>query len=786
MDDNTQQASSLPANPPTQAVPAAQAAPIDQNEQQTPDSESSSASQQPQDASKPDGQASTPPQAQTPQDGRTNELGDALPKTPVQLNQPQQPPVAAAPPIDPAVAKASRFYSVAQALAGGPQYQVSIDANTGKTTRTPVPLTTKQIGLAIAMEAITGGVAGLAQKGPGAEGRAAAAGFEAVQAQQKEAQQAKEQQASQDYARQAAITATNFQTHQNALRLSGMEYDQHKTFVGDAKPILDNLTAVGAITEAGVRESDLLDKYHVTKDMAVPDGVVENGKNKDGSTHYENTYSVIDPNAKVALPQETAQLLADMRVPGYFTLGADGKATPKDFNGSAQIKAGLVVNGLALASGFKITESQLNQQFAQLGKDGASDAKKFDLNLKQAIGDGQVSAKSLQVIGKYASLPLDQQIEAMQKDKVDPSVIGQLRSLIPQDAVDAAKKSRLDREAADKSTRDAKAAVEKQNAELPGEQAKLDADEKTRAKYSFQNAFNAEHARVAAKAKYGDPTGAASHEMVNNPKLSSVVAGIDLKAPVVNGQRQGALDKIGEVDPTLASLIQAVGEGRQFQSKYGLAKGDGQRLASLVDTVYPGYSQAKADAYDKLQTRFTAGDISDQLRSLNTTFEHAKRTYDNAGSATASIPGTSAHADYTVDKSQLTEELNHAYTKGVLHDDRRKELQDGLNSPIPYVRQNAVKESQTLLSDFAKEFQNQYRNGKVTAAAPDAPIVSEEGQRAFNDLFAGEKSMDRYGRAAEVNPPKEAAGTAQDKSGNTFWVDKNHKIISNAPNTVEP
>lgn len=685
-----------------------------------------------------------PSQQGAPQGAR--DLSKAVEATPNAPTSPAQ---------SPEVKKASAFHNVIKALAGGDQTATTIDPNTGKMTRTAVPTSTARLGIGVALAALTGAFNGLAQKGPGAEGRAAAQGFDLALQQKQQQQQQQDEEASKTYARQAAIANTNFTMHQTAQRMGMLDYGFHKEQVADQAAGVTSVKAVGADLASGVREHNLLPQFNITKNNALLDGVVpaedsrpghegEQAKDKYGQLLWENTYTVVDPQKKISLDPTTAKFLADYHVPGYFTQDTNGKIVPKDFSGSAQVKAGLVINGIAQASAIKTTEAQLNAQLAKL-PDGDNTEKVFEANLKSGLDSNTVTPKALQTFAKYASMPFDQALAAMRKDKVDPSTIGQVASLVPVDVQKALSKQRLDEESADKAQRDANATHTKAQAALPDDLKKLGMEEQIRGQFSFRNAFAAEAGRVSAKNKYGEGGGAVNHEMVNNPKLATVAQNIDPNTPVTNGVRQKVLDNINDVDPALAAEVRAIGEGRSFLSKYGLAKGDGQRLASFVQLAYPEYNQAKADAYDKLQSRFTAGDISDQLRSLNTTFEHAKRAYDNAGNVLSSVPGTSSHADYEVDKSQLTEELNHAYTKGVLHDERRKELQSGLNSTIPYVRQNAVKESQQLLSDFAQEFQSQWRNGKVTSAAPDAPIVSPEGQAAYNDLFKGTSRINRYG-----------------------------------------
>lgn len=671
----------------------------------------------PGDQQQPSGQAGTPGAIPAPQLPKVSSNG--LP-----ANDPNNPQT------HPAVQKAAIFHSIAQTLAGGPRFTTSIDPNTGKTTYTQQPLSNKDIGLAIAMAAITGGIAGLGEKGPGAEGRAAQQGFAATSAQRQQVDQQQEQQASQDYARQAAVTATNFQTHQNALRLSQMELDYHKQFVDTAKPILSNVNAVGASLAQGVAESDLLDKYHVTKDMAIPDGLVQRGKNPDGSDHYENTYTVIDPQKKIALPEETAKLLADMRIPGYFSM-KDGKAVPTDFGASTpQVKAGLVVNGLALAQGYQITEAQLNRQFGAL-KNGNKEAADFDANLKQGIASGDVTAKDLRTIANYANIPIDQAVAAMQKDKVDASTIQAYRKLVPEEAIQEASKQRLDREAADKSARDAQAAVDKQKAELPGQIAEAAAKARIETAAAGPRAFAGEQGRIKAKEAY-DNSSAAVKDMVKNPKLSAIP---QLDQAPVNGVNVNYMKALNDADPNMAAVVKAIGEGRQLQSKYGLVKEDGQRLASIVQRAYPEYSTLKADAYEKMLNSYTSGEDKKQIESGNTTYRHIQDYVENSNKFGSNLPGAPTRVDLEKDASQLVEEVNSAYTKGVLHEEQRKNLINGLSSVNPVYRQHASQELTKLLSAKTSEKLGTFRRGALTSATPDFEVVSPEAKQAYQFIM---------------------------------------------------
>ena len=442
------------------------------------------------------------PQPQQPTQ-QTNELGDSLLQQSAQMVS--NSPVAAASSVHPSVQKASVVRDIAQTLAGGPRVSYSIDPQTGKMVQVERPLSTREIGMSIALAALSGGLSGMQFQGNNATAKSAGAGFAQGQQeqQQKEAQQ--RQQATQDYVRAAATANTNFQTHQNALRLGQMEKSVHDGYVADAKPALQALNDVGGILEHNVSEADLLPKYNVTKNAAIVDGTVprmnadgSQATNKDGSLAWDNTYSVVDPQKKIAMPDETAQALAAFRVPGYFTM-KDGVSQPVNLQGSAPIRAQFVLDGLQTLSSIKLTQQGVSSQLATLGKDGAADAQQFDVNLKQSIANGTVSPRSLKVFAKYASMPLDQAFDQMTKDKVSPTVIGELGSLIPYDAREQLKLQRTAKEEAQKASITTASDIAKAQALAPITIATRVAEAKALAPIQIGVAGAEERARQAAR-----------------------------------------------------------------------------------------------------------------------------------------------------------------------------------------------------------------------------------------------------------------------------------------------
>ncbi|HEY3768887.1 MAG TPA: hypothetical protein VGN44_09450 [Candidatus Angelobacter sp.] len=97
----------------------------------------------------------------------------------------------------PAVKRANILYRAATALTGGQRFTTTID-DQGNRLRTPVPVSGKSLGLALAMEAIQGSLTGLAAgrgRGPGAAGAAA---MSQQMAQQQEARDRQNQEATED------------------------------------------------------------------------------------------------------------------------------------------------------------------------------------------------------------------------------------------------------------------------------------------------------------------------------------------------------------------------------------------------------------------------------------------------------------------------------------------------------------------------------------------------------------------------------------------------------------
>jgi hypothetical protein len=215
----------------------------------------------------------------------------------------------------PKVQEAGLMSTIARTLAGNPTTTV-IDPQTGVTTRTPTPLTGRQIALAIALQALGGAAAGAGVKpGPGNIGRAAAAGFGQAEGevQQRNAQQ--EQRAQEDaqneqkaYNQKAVLAHLNGETGQLAAMAHSMDIDA-------LQKIIDANRASGVILDSDdpmlesrdpLPESEILKRMsdgtlNVTTHLGSLVGMTQT-RGQDGTMHVEGLYQVVSsPTSKVAV-----------------------------------------------------------------------------------------------------------------------------------------------------------------------------------------------------------------------------------------------------------------------------------------------------------------------------------------------------------------------------------------------------------------------------------------------------------------------------------------------------
>jgi hypothetical protein len=748
-------------------------------------------------------------------------------------NKVQPTPQYQIPPTDPGVVQAARMNKIATMLTGGPHFTTTVDPVSGKVTRTQNQVSTKSLLLAVAMEALGGAAAGLQAKGPGNEGKAFGMGFQsgAQNSQAAQAgQQQQDQQASQDLARQAAVTATNFQTHMNAMKAGNLDYEQHKAWVADSAPVVENLRSTGGVLASGVNESDLLNKYHVTRDMAIPDGVVPrvgaDGKqatNPDGSLAWDNTYTVVDPTKKISLPPDTAQMLVDMRVPGSFKTDENGKVVSAldDINASTPIKAGIVVDMMQKAAGIKLTQGQFDSQFKTLND--PSDAQKFQVNLKDALADGTLTTKGIQTISRYAGLPLNQVVATMQKDKVPADVIGQFLNLVPQGAIEKAKINQTNQEA------DAKAAETRKNLVITPNNADAVIADKD-GKYSAEQHAEAvsvqkQSVSTAANKAGAEATARTQAEINTKVKNGISIAGqnkqqnADFGNPALNeaakqpaspdGVNHAFLDELAKTDPR-AATVKAVGEGRNTLSAYALAKQYGGDFANLVNAAYPAWDQGKTEQYHTALKQFApGGSLGKNVSAISTALAHMQNALDAVGWS-STVPGVrnvargmgiQSAADYNAHMLNVATEVATAYKGGIPSEpeiqDRLKALTGNPNSVKDTLRSWAIDLE-------GKQEANYHQFDESVPSSFVAPVQFADPQavQSYKRLTGKDINPDLVGRSAyhqnqnpnpnnggpntgpngRVQPvPQGATGKAPGSDGKMYYHDAQGKPLGIAP-----
>lgn len=275
----------------------------------------------------------------------TSRASPFLAKTnrPVTANESQGQIVSNAVQPDPAhiqaVKRASVLYDVAEALAGGPRYTETIDAS-GTRTRIPVRLKKGEIAMALALEALSGGLAGMTYgkgRGPGAAGLA---GMQQSILRGQQAQQRQDQIAEEDFANRskalaskAAVAEVNSRTLLNTSEAEkyGADAIDKLVEINRASGVLDvdsdNLDNGGApLTQAEMLDGIRAGRLNTTDKLGPVAGRVQ-VTSPDGTTRWESTHLVIrDPNSPVTISQDDWDRYAASHVPGFrpINLGPNG------------------------------------------------------------------------------------------------------------------------------------------------------------------------------------------------------------------------------------------------------------------------------------------------------------------------------------------------------------------------------------------------------------------------------------------------------------------------------
>ena len=264
------------------------------------------------------------PAAQAPQPSNAPDATTAAAKSmpPKLANDPQVPSQKIATTIDdnktsPAPAHTA-LYRAAQEFTGGVRYQSTVDAD-GKITRSEIQPKPWQLGLAMALNVLSDGMAGMAAKGPNRMGEAAKAGAAEADKQRAAVTQAnaqQDQQAQAESTHKLAVMKNNLDIHQLAMNIGTRDLETNKATVEGLKPQIAMLEAnpqwiKGDETEDQMNAILKSGKGNVTRDSFIMHGdpyeIIDptTGKQKEvnGVPVYGHHYYYVDPKGSAELTQ---------------------------------------------------------------------------------------------------------------------------------------------------------------------------------------------------------------------------------------------------------------------------------------------------------------------------------------------------------------------------------------------------------------------------------------------------------------------------------------------------
>ena len=236
----------------------------------------------------------------------------------------------------PAVKSAGILRTIAETLAGGPRFKTTIDPQTGQRNVTRIPLSRSDIGMAIAMSALTGALSGAQAKGPNANAQAAGMGFNATAAAREKADQRSDEQAQQDAENQAKALAQKSALAEHNMHMmqltAALGHDSEKALQQHVDSFADMRQEQGTPAIPEVSENDLRTKYAgeagklgemATKYLALPSRVVprldSNGRqitDANGIPQSELLWNLYDQTSQMPLSQKFLDKAASYGVPG--------------------------------------------------------------------------------------------------------------------------------------------------------------------------------------------------------------------------------------------------------------------------------------------------------------------------------------------------------------------------------------------------------------------------------------------------------------------------------------
>ncbi|MGA7524258.1 MAG: hypothetical protein WBW84_17540 [Acidobacteriaceae bacterium] len=707
---------------------------------------------------------------------------------------------------NPSVRRAGWVRQIAETLAGGPRYQMTIDPQTGASKPVPVPVSNRSLGLAIAMEAISGGLTGLGQHGPDAAGKAAAAGVQQGEAIQARAQARQQAQAQQDYQNQSEALvrkAQAFESNSRAIlstqQAERLGLESLKDAVAQNADLLDSYRDNGAVSQEHVLQDDLMaglqsGKLNFHSMVAIPDGWT----NVPGKG-YEQTFTVVNqPSAKVLLTQQMVDNLAAAHVPGFpsgMKVPTNGYPVPGVILANANQRAQANRQMLDEASDVSRTLARsddpatkaMAQEVPDIGK--LLDDPKDGLALQSALpklqkylhhdGSGDTFYQGLVAMAQ-PQRPSPANPKVMMSNATDASaaqtIAGAFGNGDPQQGWQVLKayhdeitpapiKSESEAEGiiSDPASNPRQKVAARQYLNLVNQQKSVQATAEARAK-----------AAVSA-----DASG------VSDPALAHLINPANVGADGVNHTFLSAMQ---QKNPQRAALVQAIGQGRDLMSTYGLSRKDAQALMGDVNAAYPSFDQSKVQEYTSALKDFAPGGKSGKnLIAANTALTHLQRSYDNVGlltstpglSAVGSLAGVKGAGAYKADVNALASEIATAYKGGVPDKQEVERWYNAFTALNPNSVRNAYSEAANLLLNKVSEMHDRWNDSVPSSFVAPVQFITDSAAQSFKHV-TGQDVPAELRRKGPANAPSVVqGGQAQHvvPAGATPGRDPNGNII---------
>jgi hypothetical protein len=685
----------------------------------------------------------------------------------------------------PAVQKASLVSEIARTLAGNPQ-TVTIDA-TGTAQRTPAKLTGRQIALAIAMQALSGGIAGAAAKpGPGVLGRAAQEGFQQGQQNVEKQQQQQEQNAQQDYNRRLLTLKNNMQTHNNAMQIGNMDRENNQAYVDSYKDLATKLQSEYPSFIKGYPTYADLKNYNVTSENAIPYQVVprmgQDGKqatDADGKPLWDINYMIVDPSLKAE---------------GLFT--DRDIATGKKYNLAPAFNNPHLADspmGLRMALDYKTQmtalenmDDEIDAYYKQLNASLPNDKQLHPLDIASltahdtaiAPAATKFQAALVRTDNGAGGYSYTQALQTLAKS--DPGAAGKMAALLGgiQNVQNFDRQNAPPRQP--KNVAEAEAIKADPNAKPEETKA---ADALIAQNRKDQIALAGGKAGAEAQAKKAVTGSDASG--ISDPSLSHLATPANVGADGVN---HAFLSAMSQKNPERAALIQAIGEGRNTMSKYGLSKKDGQALAEDVAAAYPSFDVNKVSEYEKALNDFAPGGKSGKnLIAANTALTHLQRSYDNVGLLT-STPGLSAVGSwlgvkgagaYKADVNALASEIATAYKGGVPDKQEVERWYNAFTALNPNTVRNSYSEAANLLLNKVDEMHQRWQDSVPSSFVAPVQFISDPAAVSYKHV-TGQDAPEELRQRKRANQPSSVAQSGSSgssgKSGNLLQGQRPNEI----------